>query len=141
MYKKNGVFVAALILALGISANVSAETVKLGAKIVINDSYSFKAEFAEKPKIGESVLRITLWDKDGKQVTDLEITGSYDMASMQGQHSMAPKTVLTSQRGFYLFPVNFAMRGKWQVVLVFKQKNSDKNTAAELYTAIIEVGI
>jgi hypothetical protein len=128
-------FLTALVLAFGISANVSAETVKAGAKTVINDSYSFKAEFPEKPKMGESVLRITLWDKDGKQVTDLQIIGSYDMASMAGQHSMAPKTILTSQKGFYLFPVNFAMRGKWQIDLVFKQAGK------ELYTAAIPVGI
>jgi hypothetical protein len=134
-------FLAALVLALGISVNVSAETVKVGAKTAINDSYSFKAEFVEKPKMGESVLRITLWDKDGKQVTDLEIVGSYDMASMAGQHSMAPKTILTSQRGFYLFPVKFAMRGKWQLVLVFKQNDTDTTTSTELYTATIQVSI
>ncbi|GMO27465.1 MAG: hypothetical protein Ta2B_08150 [Termitinemataceae bacterium] len=53
-------FLSTLILALGISANVSAETVKVGTKTVINSSYSFKAEFPEKPKLGEGVLRITL---------------------------------------------------------------------------------
>jgi hypothetical protein len=134
-------FLTVLVLALGISANVSAETVKEGTKTVINGSYSFKAEFVEKPKMGESVLRITLWDKDGKQVTDLEVVGSYDMASMAGQHSMAPKTVLTSQRGFYLFPVRFAMRGKWQVDLVFKTKATGNSPSTELYAATIQVGI
>ncbi|GHU39069.1 hypothetical protein FACS1894190_02210 [Spirochaetia bacterium] len=134
-------FLSALVLVLGISANVSAETVKVGTKTVINGSYSFKAEFPEKPKMGEGVLRITLWDKDGKQVTDLEIFGSYDMASMAGQHSMAPKTVLTSQKGFYLFPVNFAMRGKWQVDLVFKTKATENTKSSSLYTAAIQVSI
>jgi hypothetical protein len=131
----------ALVLALGVSANVSAETVKLGAKTVINESYSFKVEFPEKPKMGESVLRVTLWDKDGKQVTDLEIVGSYDMGSMPGQHSMAPKTILTSQKGFYLFPISFAMRGKWDITLVFKTKDTDNDKGKELYTAAIQVGI
>ncbi|GHV88875.1 hypothetical protein AGMMS50267_12350 [Spirochaetia bacterium] len=134
-------FLTALVLALGISANVSAEPVKAGTKTVINDAYSFKAEFVKKPKMGESVLRITLWDKDSKQVTDLEVVGSYDMASMAGQHSMAPRTVLASQRGFYLFPVNFAMRGKWQVDLVFKTKATDDTPSTELYTATIQVTI
>jgi hypothetical protein len=138
---KKALFLTALVLALGNSANVSAETVKEGTKTAINGSYSFKAEFVEKPKRGESILRITLWDKDGKQVTDLDIIGSYDMASMAGQHSMAPKTVLTSQKGFYLFPVRFGMRGKWQVNLVFKTKATDKTPSTELYTATIQVGI
>ncbi|GHU59028.1 hypothetical protein AGMMS49975_26170 [Clostridia bacterium] len=138
---RNVFFLTALVLALGIPAHVSAETVKVGTKTVINGSYSFKAEFVERPKMGESILRITLWDKDGKQVTDLEVVGSYDMASMAGQHSMAPKTILTSQRGFYLFPVNFAMRGKWQVDLVFKTKATDNAPSTELYTATIQVSI
>ncbi|MDR2842901.1 MAG: FixH family protein [Spirochaetaceae bacterium] len=125
----------AFIFALGIASNAGAQTVKLEQKTVINDSYSFKAEFSKKPKMGESILKVTLWDKDGKQVTDLELIGSYDMNSMAGQHSMAPKTVLTSKQGYYLFPVNFTMKGKWEITLVFKQ--ADK----ELYTATIQVSI
>jgi hypothetical protein len=134
-------FLTALIMAFGITANVSAVTVKLGTKTVINESYSFKVEFPEKPKMGESVLRITLWDKDGNQVTDLEVVGSYDMPSMAGQHSMAPKTVLTSQKGLYLFPIRFAMKGKWNITLIFKTKDTETEKGSELYTAELQVAI
>jgi hypothetical protein len=127
-------FLVVLLVFIAVS-NVSAQLVKVGQKVVINDSYSFKAEFPKKPKVGEGVLKITLWDKDGKQVSDLDVIGSYDMESMAGQHSMAPKTVLTNKQGFYLFPINFSMRGKWDVTLVFKLGDE------ELYSAVIQVVI
>ncbi|GHV08581.1 hypothetical protein AGMMS50229_17220 [Campylobacterota bacterium] len=134
-------FLATLILAFGFWVNLHADIVKVGTKTIVNDSYSFKAEFVEKPKIGETILRVTLWDKDGKQITDLDIIGSYDMASMAGQHSMASKIVSTSKSGFYLFPIRLVMRGKWEVTLIFKTKAANDAPATELYIATIPVSI
>lgn len=59
---------------------------KAGKKCWIGEVYYFIYEFGKTPKMGTAILKVRLFDKDGKQVTDLDITGQSDMPSMRGAH-------------------------------------------------------
>src|SRR3972149_4655080 len=59
---------------------------KSGKKCWIGEVNYFTWEFDKAPKMGTSILIIKLFDKDGKRVTDLQITGRSDMPSMRGAH-------------------------------------------------------
>jgi hypothetical protein len=108
---------------------------KEGQKIVINDSYSFKYNFAEKPKMGQSVLKIQVLDADEKINNNLKISATYDMPSMRGGHATTVDSIQKNKKGVYLLPVNFVMQGGWEIVLTFK--DADKN----IFVGVINVEI
>ncbi|MDR2337530.1 MAG: FixH family protein [Deltaproteobacteria bacterium] len=105
--------------------SVQPTLLKEGQKIIINDSYSFKYNFAEKPKMGQSVLKIQVLDANGKTSSNLKISATYDMPSMRGHHATKVDLIQKNKKGVYLLPVNFVMQGDWEIVLTFK--DTDKN--------------
>jgi hypothetical protein len=118
--KKLLIFIIGLVLSIYIfSGEVSAK------KITIGDSHVAEYEFIEKPRVGASTIRIKLLDKNNKQVRDLKIVGSYDMPSMRGHHSSPPTVIQTNKQDIYLFPINFMMRGRWEVILSFQKDNKE----------------
>ena len=68
-----------------------------------------------------AILKIRLFDKDGKQVTDLEIIGQSDMPSMKGAHDSGEVAFKLNKKGDYLLPVNVVMPGEWEVLLTFSR--------------------
>jgi hypothetical protein len=98
---------------------------KESKKTVINDNYSLKYNFAEKPKIGQSVLKIQIFGSDGKLNNNLEVSASYDMPSMRGHHATTVNSVKKNKKGVYLLPVNFVMPGDWEIVLTFKDAGQE----------------
>ncbi|MDR1998301.1 MAG: FixH family protein [Candidatus Margulisbacteria bacterium] len=132
-----------LVLFLGICiygyAQGEASPLKEKEKIKINDRYAFQYEFAQKPKMGPAVLKITVFDaalgRTDNKTTGLTILGSYDMPSMRGHHASGLQTIKTNKNKEYLFPVNFVMRGGWEIVLSFQDQD------AELYSGLILVKI
>ncbi|MDR3238260.1 MAG: FixH family protein [Spirochaetia bacterium] len=108
---------------------------KEGKNTAINAQYSFTYEFPEKPKLGTYVLRVNVF-KGKEKVKDLIVLASYDMPSMRGHHgSGKPAPMQLNKQNDYLMPVNFVMRGKWEVVLSFQQNGK------ELYNGIFLVEI
>ncbi|MGD1010859.1 MAG: FixH family protein [Candidatus Aminicenantales bacterium] len=94
---------------------------KAGKKCWIGEVYYFIYEFDRTPKIGTAILKIRLFDKDGKQVTDLDITGQSDMPSMRGAHDSGEVAFKLNKKGDYLLPVNIVMPGDWEVRLTFSR--------------------
>jgi hypothetical protein len=94
---------------------------KSGKKCWIGEVNYFTWEFDKTPKMGTSILIIKLYDKDGKQVSDLAITGSSDMPSMRGAHDSGEVAFKTNKAGNYLLPVNVVMPGDWEVRLTFSR--------------------
>ena len=78
--------------------------------------YILKYEWPEKPKVGDYTLKVTLADKTGRPVEGAEITVSYDMPSMRGNHA-ATETMKRNSKGDYLLPIHFAMRGDWEIII------------------------
>jgi len=85
----------------------------------IGEIYTFTYEFDKTPKMGMAILKIQLFDMNGKRTTALEITGRSDMPSMSGAHDSGEVRFKLSRKGDYLLPVNIVMPGEWEVRLVF----------------------
>jgi hypothetical protein len=94
---------------------------KSGKKCWIGEVNYFTWEFDRTPKMGTAILIIKLYDKDGKQVSDLAITGQSDMPSMRGAHDSGEVAFKTNKAGNYLLPVNIVMPGDWEVRLTFSR--------------------
>ncbi len=94
---------------------------KSGKKCWIGEVNYFTWEFDKTPKMGTSILVIKLYDKDGRRVSDLSITGRSDMPSMRGAHDSGEVAFKTNRAGDYLLPVNVVMPGDWEVQLTFSR--------------------
>jgi hypothetical protein len=69
--------------------------------------------------MGMIVLKIQVFDKDGKQVTPLTIQGRSGMPSMPGHHDSGQVDFKLSRKNDYLLPVDVVMPGDWEVQLTF----------------------
>ena len=120
------------IISIALSADI---TLKEGKTNVINSEYSFIYQFPEKPKLGTYILKVNLL-KNNEKVKDLTILVSYSMPEC-GMHRNPGKPVAMqlNKKNDYLTPINFVMRGTWEIVLTF-QKNG-KN----LYSGTFSVEI
>jgi hypothetical protein len=94
---------------------------KSGKKCWIGEVNYFTWEFDKTPKMGTSILIVKLFDKDGKRVSDLSITGRSDMPSMRGAHDSGEAAFKTNRAGDYLLPINVVMPGDWEVRLTFSR--------------------
>jgi len=94
---------------------------KAGKKCWIGEVYYFLYEFDKTPKMGMAILKVQLFDKDGKQVTGLDIIGQSDMPSMRGAHDSGEVAFKLNKKGDYLLPVNVVMPGDWEVLLTFSR--------------------
>ncbi len=94
---------------------------KAGKKCWIGEVNYFTWEFDKTPKMGTSILIVKLYDKDGKRVSDLAITGRSDMPSMRGAHDSGEVAFKTNKAGDFLLPVSVVMPGDWEVRLTFSR--------------------
>ena len=94
---------------------------KAGKKCWIGDDFYFVYGFDKKPKMGMSILKVELFDKDGEQITDWKIHGRSDMPSMRGAHDSGEVAFKQNRQGAYLLPVNIVMPGDWEVLLTFSK--------------------
>ena len=97
-------------------------------RVAISDQYSAAYGFAERPKLGMSTLKVSVFDKAGEKTSDVEVLASYDMPSMRGHHAYGPAPMAKSKGGDYLLPVQFVMRGDWEIVLTFRHEGQDIHT-------------
>jgi hypothetical protein len=94
---------------------------KSGQKCWIGEVNSFTWEFDKTPRMGTSVLIIKLFEKDGKPVSDLAITGRSDTPLMRGAHDSGEVGFKLDEAGHYLLPVDVVMPGGWEVRLTFSR--------------------
>ena len=94
---------------------------KSGKKCWIGEVNYFTWEFDKAPKMGTAILIVKLFDKDGRRVSDLAITGRSDMPSMRGAHDSGEVAFKTNKAGDYLLPVGIVMPGDWEVLLTFSR--------------------
>jgi hypothetical protein len=94
-----------------------------GKKCAIGSDYSFVYNFAKKPQLGISILKIEVSGKDGKQDTLLKITGDSGMPSMPGHHDSGEVEFKLNDKGDYLLPVDVVMPGGWEIKLVFSKED------------------
>lgn len=94
---------------------------KSGKKCWIGEVNYFTWEFDKTPKMGTAILIVKVYDRDGKRVSELAITGRSDMPSMRGAHDSGDVAFKTNKAGDYLMPVNIVMPGDWEVLLSFSR--------------------
>ncbi len=86
-----------------------------------NDLYAVY-DFDKKPSMGSVIVRIQVFDNDGKRVTSLNITGDSGMPAMQGAHDSGDVVFKLNKKGVYLMPVNIVMPGDWEIKLKFMKE-------------------
>lgn len=101
------------------AGDAASPSLKAGEKIKIDDAHYFVYSFDKKPQMGTTVLKIQVFDKDGKLDTPYEITGNSGMPSMRGAHDTGEQAFKQNKKGEYLLPVNVVMPGDWEVRLQF----------------------
>jgi len=85
----------------------------------VNNSYYFTYNFDKKPKLGNSILKVKLYNKAKKLNNDFEVFAVADMPSMKGMHASGDLKLKPNKKGELLVPLNFVMPGVWQVELKF----------------------
>jgi hypothetical protein len=90
-----------------------------GKKCWIGKDYYFTYSYDKKPQMGTVILKVELFDKDGKQDTTLKIAGNLDMPSMKGAHGSGEIPLKLNKKGEYLLALNIVMPGEWEVQLTF----------------------
>ncbi|MCL2026460.1 MAG: FixH family protein [Leptospirales bacterium] len=133
MKKITTVLAAVFVFAIGIalSANTTSKEGKVNA---INSEYSFVYSFPEKPKLGTYVLKVNLFKKNEK-VKDLTVMVFYNMPTCGYHRSGKLSAMQLNKNNDYLMPLNFAMRGAWEVTLIFQQNG--KNLHSEKFSVKI----
>ncbi|GEM_PF-776606 len=92
-----------------------------GQKCWIGEVNYFIYGFDKAPGMGTAVLRVSLFGKDGKRGSDLDITGRSDMPSMRGAHDSGEVPLKLDAKGDYILPVAVVMPGEWEVRLTFSR--------------------
>jgi hypothetical protein len=94
---------------------------KAGEKCWIGEVCYFVYAFDQTPKMGTTILKLRLFDRDGRQISDLDITGRSDMPAMRGAHDSGDLAFKLNKSGDYVLPLNVVMPGDWEVRLTFSR--------------------
>ena len=133
MKKTTALLITAFVFVIGITLPAGT-TPKEGKVNVINSEYSFTYNFPEKPKLGTYVLKVNLF-KNNEKVKDLTVLVSYNMPTCSHHSSGKLVTMQLNKKNDYLIPLNFVMRGTWEITLIF-QRNG-KNLHSEKFSVEI----
>lgn len=95
---------------------------KPGEKIPLDADHSFTYGFARQPKLGTAIMRVEIFDRDGKRDTSFIVKGDADMPSMRGAHSTGDQDFSLSAKGVYLLPIRLVMPGDWEIRFTFLKK-------------------
>ena len=92
-----------------------------GKQVWIGKDYYFVYSFNQKPSLGTVILKVEVYDRNGKKDTSLQISGDSGMPSMAGHHDTGNVALKQNKKGDYLLPVNVVMPGDWEVRLTFRK--------------------
>ena len=95
-----------------------------GEKNMLPGGGWFTWKFSEKPKLGTVIVKVQVFDKDGKQGAPYTITGDSGMPEMPAHDANAVKFQL-NKKGDYLMPVNIVMTGEWRVIIRVKTDKTE----------------
>jgi len=94
---------------------------KPGEKIPLAAGYFFVYSFDKPPKLGTTIMRVEIFNRDGRRDTTFVVKGDADMPSMSGAHQTGNKEFSLSAKGVYLLPVQLVMPGEWELRLTFEK--------------------
>lgn len=92
-----------------------------GKKVPIGGGYYLIYGFDKKPKLGIAIMKVEIFDREGRENTSFEVKAYADMPSMKGAHMTVDRSFKLSRKGVYLAPLDIVMPGAWEIKLtVFK---------------------
>ena len=92
-----------------------------GKKVPLEEGYHLTYKFNKRPKLGTIIMKVVIFNSQGKKDTSLEITGDAGMPSMRGAHETGDRPFVLSKKREYLLPVNIVMPGDWEIRLTIKK--------------------
>jgi len=107
---------------------------KPGEKISLDASTYFTYGFTKRPKLGLPIMKVEIFNRDGKRDTSYIVSGDADMPSMRGAHSTGFKVFSISATGLYLLPVSITMPGDWEIKFTFVKKGKAVFRGAYLFS-------
>jgi hypothetical protein len=86
-----------------------------GKKVPFGSGYYLIYGFTERPKLGSPIMKVEIFDAQGKKDTSFEVKADTGMPSMKGAHETGDKPFALSKKGDYLLPIPVVMPGGWEV--------------------------
>jgi hypothetical protein len=86
-----------------------------GKKVPFGSGYYLIYGFDKRPKLGTEIMKVEIFNAQGKKDTSFEVKGDADMPSMRGAHGTGDKPFALSKKGDYLLPIPIVMPGDWEV--------------------------
>jgi hypothetical protein len=93
-----------------------------GKKVQLAGGSYFIYNFDKKPKLGPVIIKVEIYNSEGKKDTSMEIKGDAGMPSMGGAHETGERSFKLSRNGVYLLPIDIVMPGDWEIRLTFLKK-------------------
>jgi len=88
-----------------------------GKKVSIGNGSYLIYGFDKKPKLGTVIMKVEIFDQEGRKDTSLGAKADAGMPSMRGAHETGDRPFVLSKKGDYLLPVNIVMPGDWEIRL------------------------
>jgi hypothetical protein len=92
-----------------------------GQKVAIGSGYYLIYGFDKKPKLGTVIMKVEIFNLEGRKDTSLEVKADAGMPSMRGAHETGDRPFVLSKKGDYLLPINIVMPGDWEIRLTIIQ--------------------
>jgi hypothetical protein len=93
-----------------------------GKKVAIGSGYYLIYGFDKKPKLGIVIMKVEIFDRDGRKDTSFGVKAHADMPSMKGAHMTIDRAFKLSKRGDYLAPQDIVMPGEWEIKLTVSKE-------------------
>ena len=95
-----------------------------GKKVTFGNGYYLIYGFDKRPKLGNVIMKVEIFDNAGKRDTSLQVKADAGMPSMRGAHDTGNQIFALSKKGVYLLPISIVMPGGWEIKLtVIKNGN------------------
>lgn len=94
---------------------------KPGERVPLGPDTYLVYGFTKPPKLGTAIMKVEIFQRDGKRDTSFVVKGDADMPSMRGAHSTGDKPFSISNKGVYLLPVPLVMPGDWELRLTVEK--------------------
>ncbi|MDD4310542.1 MAG: FixH family protein [Candidatus Cloacimonetes bacterium] len=95
----------------------------------IDSNYYLIYNWDKKPKIGNHILLVDVYNKNKQVVRDIQVTANAYMPSMKGSHDTGDKKMQLNKKQKYAIPVNFMMLGDWEIELKFSKGSTSLGKA------------
>ena len=86
-----------------------------GKKVPMGGGHYLIYGFDKKPKLGTVIIKVEIFNGEGKRETSMEVKADAGMPSMRGAHETGEQAFKLSKKGDYLLPISIVMPGGWEI--------------------------